>query len=185
MHRQLSVLTAFADGLARIIHTGRTAAVDYGYGHGMNTYSAFDGDIVRPLGFVALHAAYAEREIGKLLQLLCETADLPPTWFRRPVGWKLRRVSQRLSGVHAEAIPDLLDAVRDAQNLFGQRNDLIHGLLFSGGTLIPLDPSAPHRLVTPDEVAALGQALFNCKERLDVYRQKQLIPALAKAQSGS
>jgi hypothetical protein len=151
----------------------------------MNSYSAFDGDIVRPLGFVTLHAAYAEQEICELLQLLCDRADLPEKWFRQPVGWKLKRVVEQLDRVQAELIPDLITAVQDARRLFDQRNDLIHGLLFSGGRLVSLNPGAQEQQVTPDQVAELADALFNCKDRLNVYRQKQLVPALAEVPGGA
>ena len=151
----------------------------------MNSYSAFDGDLVRPLGFVTLYAAYAEQEICELVRLLCDMDDLPEKWFRKSVGWKLKTVVGKLDRVQAGAIPDLIVAVSDARHLFNQRNDLIHGLLFSGGRLVSLDPDVPDQRVTPDQVAALADALFDCKGRLNVYRHKQLIPALATTPSGA
>lgn len=149
----------------------------------MNTYSAFEGDLVRPLGFVTLYAAYAEQELGELIQLLCDKSELPEEWHRQPVGWKLGRISDELARVRPEVIRDLLIAVYDARVLFAQRNELIHGSIFSPERLVSQKPDAPDRRVSPDSISALADALFNCKERLNVYRQKQLVPALAAATS--
>lgn len=144
----------------------------------MTNYSAFEGDLVRPLGFVVLYASYAEWEICEILRALSDESSLPENWVRNTVGWKLSQVSKALGQLGEEDAPDLVVAIKDARALFDQRNELVHGVLFAGGRLHSMDPEVPARGTSVDEVAALAEALFNCRERLNVYRQKQLAPAL-------
>src|SRR5262245_57572031 len=140
------------------------------------TSGAFEGDLVRPLGLVTLHSAYAEGEVDDLLDALHE---VDPAKRRRrtvPVGEKVARALRLLRKLDTDGLSGLLATLEEGRGLFARRNELIHGRLFAGGRLQSADGE---RRVTVKELEELAESLFSWKERLAAHRQRLFKPVLA------
>lgn len=140
------------------------------------TSGAFEGDLVRPLGLITLHSAYAEGELDVLLDALHE---VDPAKRRRrtiPVGEKVARALRLLRKLDTDSLSALVGALEEGRGLFARRNELIHGRLFAGGRLQAV---GGERRVTVKELGELAESLFSWKERLAGHRQRLLEPVLA------
>jgi hypothetical protein len=139
----------------------------------------FEGDLIRPLGLVTLYAAYAEGEIDELLSALPAPEPFDEAKRQWQVGRKLTYAQRLIRKLKASDLSDLQATLEDAKVLFKQRNELVHGRLFSGGRLVSNRTTAPVRHVSADDIVGLAERIFNWKERLWMHRCRHLLPLLS------
>lgn len=146
---------------------------------------AFEGDLIRPLGLVTLYAAYAEGEIDELLRALPAPEPFNEVKQQWQVGRKLAYARRLIRRMNASDLSGLQVTLSDATALFKQRNDLVHGRLFSGGRLISNRTNVPVRQVSADDILELAERIFHWKEQLWMHRCKHLLPLLSTLRVGS
>jgi hypothetical protein len=151
---------------------------------GVNMRGVFEGDLVRPLGFVTLYAAYAEGEIDELLSVLPATEPFDDSRRRWQVGRKLLYSRALVRKLRVDDLSGLLNILEEGRSLFDQRNELVHGRLFAGGRLVSNRLSAGERFVSVEGITALAEQLSNWKERLWMHRCRYLLPLL-RTQTGN
>lgn len=141
-------------------------------------YGAFEGDLVRPLGFVTLHAAYAEGELDELLSILPAVRPFSEAMRQWTVGKKLRYAQRLVGNLDAPALVPLQATLTAAKELFAKRNELVHGRLFAGGRLVSNRTNKPERRVSEAEIVRLAEDLFRWKEQLWLCRCRNVLPLL-------
>jgi hypothetical protein len=90
-----------------------------------------DGDIVRGLGFVALHAAYLEEEIDNLLIILNPVETYGEERQRWSIRRKIDQAVKVLGKLDITEFPDFITDLRTCQDLFEDRNEIIHGRIYA------------------------------------------------------
>lgn len=146
---------------------------------------SYEGDMIRPLGIVTLYAGYAEGEIDMLLDVLSAVQPLETQMRRWPIGQKVGFALDSAAKLNHESLNELIAILKEANSLFAKRNELIHGRLYAGGRLESNNPGTPERKVTVEELNGLAEEIFNWKERLNVQRQRKLMPLLAVKANGT
>jgi hypothetical protein len=144
----------------------------------------FEGDLIRPLGLVTLYAAYAEGEVDQLLAVLPASEPFDDAKRQWPVGRKLEYAEMLVRKLKSETLAGLSASLREARELFLKRNELVHGKLFSGGRLVSNRVGVPEQRISPEELSTLAEKIFSCKEHLNVYRQRHLMPLLEERAAG-
>ena len=140
---------------------------------------AFEGDLVRPLGLVTLYCAYAEGEIDQLLSVLPAPEPFDEAKRQWQVGRKLTFAQRLVRRLKASDLSGLQTMLEDAKALFKQRNELVHGRLFSGGRLVSNRTNVPVQQVSAEEIVGLAERLFTWKEQLWMHRCRHLLPLLS------
>ena len=51
---------------------------------------------------------------------------------------------------------------------------LRHSCLFAGGRMVSSRPGVPRGRMSPEELASLANAIFECKEHINVHRWKTI-----------
>ena len=141
--------------------------------------NSYEGDLIRPLGLVTLHFGYAEYEIDSFLQRLSDAGSLPGSWSQRPVGQKLSLISEALETAQPEVQAALGVLLTEVYGLLEQRNTLIHGCLLTGGRITSGRSGIEDKRTSAVELNSLAERIFAWKERLSVFRWKQVEPLLA------
>lgn len=138
---------------------------------------AYEGDLVRPLGFVTLYFAYAEGQLDEVVNALTRISSCCIT---RPLsfGHKLGEATRLIEQVGVDRLPGLAKVLEEARPLVEARNELVHGQLFSGGRLVS---RAGMRQVTSQEIEDLAESIFTWKERLWERHCRELIPLLPQS----
>ena len=140
---------------------------------------AYEGDIIRPLGLVTLYSGYAELEIDALLNCLSEVGDVGKKALTWPVGQKIAKARDILSGLNAETLNELLLKLDAATLLFVRRNALVHGAIFSCTKIVESRVTGHQQHVSPDTLTNLANEIFDVKEHINKNRQRVLEPLLA------
>lgn len=142
----------------------------------MTTMGAYDGDLVRPLGFVTLYFAYAEGQLDEVLKVLIQASSACEPKIQS-FGTKLGEASRLVTNIGVHRLPGLFAVLQAAKPLVEARNELVHGQLFNGGQLgARLISRAGTRNVTPEEIEGLAESIFSWKERLWERHWRELIP---------
>jgi hypothetical protein len=139
----------------------------------------FEGDLVRPLGFVTLYFAYAEAEIDVLIDALPSTETYNDNMRKQNVGWKLSYAQKLIRALNSKSLDDLILTLKEAKVLFERRNTIVHSSIFSGGRMVSNRKDVPTQKITPDDLTQLADSIFTCKEYINSYRQRRLMPLLA------
>lgn len=149
-------------------------------------YEAYEGDLVRPLGFVTLYSAYAEGELDELLSVLPSGEPYDNRKREWTIGRKLNYALKLVGRLQSPSLADLEAALKEAKVLFAQRNQLVHGRLFSGGRLVSsrIGKGKPDQLLSGDQIVRLAEDIFNWKERVWACRCRQLLPVLVAMREG-
>ena len=142
-------------------------------------YGAFEGDLVRPLGFVTLHAAYAEGELDELLSVLPARDPYDDNKRQWTIGRKLSYASRLVRELRSPELNELRAILKDAKELFQQRNELVHGRLFAGGRLLSNRIGHSERRVSQEDIVRFAEQLFNWKERLWLSRCRHVLPLVS------
>jgi hypothetical protein len=141
---------------------------------------AFEGDLIRPLGLVTLHFGYAEYELDLFLERLASTGAFDTTWRQRPLGQKLSLLKEAVGSLGAEIQAGLAELLDEARELVDRRNSLVHSCILAGGRVVSGRHGIEGRRTSPDELTALADRIFTWKERMHVYRWRQVEPLLAQ-----
>ena len=144
----------------------------------MAVNAGFEGDLIRPLGLVTLYSAYAEGALDDLLAALCGQRPLEEAMQGWWVGKKIAFARGQICDLRSEDLTALIGVLDEARSLFDQRNALVHGRLYSGGRLISNRSSVAARRVSPEEIVALADRIFSCKEQIWSHTQRSLLPML-------
>lgn len=142
-------------------------------------YGAFEGDLVRPLGFVTLYAAYAEGELDELLSVLPAKEPYDNAKRQWTVGRKLGYAQRLVRDLRSLDLTDLHATLKEAKALFEQRNELVHGRLFAGGRLVSNRIDQSDRRVSQEDIVRLAEQIFSWKERLWLCRCRHVLPLLS------
>jgi hypothetical protein len=65
-------------------------------------------------------------------------------------------------------------ALDEARALFDRRNALVHSCIFAKDRVVPNRPDSVETTVSAADLIALADAIFACKEQIDVQRQREL-----------
>jgi len=139
----------------------------------------YEGDLIRPLGVVTLHFGYAEYEIDTLLQRLSDAGRIPGSWHSKPIGQKLAHLTDALYASNAEVRSALAVLLTELDGLRAQRNILIHGCILAGGRITSGRSGVEEKHTSVEELNSLAEGIFKWKDRLSVFRWKQVEPLLA------
>lgn len=134
--------------------------------------------MIRPLGLVTLYFGHAEYELDSFLERLATAGLLPDAWSQRLIGQKLTLLADALRTLDAGIQPALGSLLDEARALLDQRNTLIHGCILAGGRVVSGRVGVEHRRTSADELTALAERIFAWKERMWVYRWKEVEPLL-------
>lgn len=138
----------------------------------------YEGDLVRPLGLVTLNFGYAEYEIDAFLQRLSDAGRLPGSWSQRPIGQKLSLMTESFETSQPEIRAALEVLLAEVHRLLEQRNTLVHGCILTAGRIASGRAGIKEKRISVEELNALAESIFNWKERLSVFRWKQVEPLL-------
>jgi hypothetical protein len=138
----------------------------------------YDGELIRPLGVVTLYFGYAEYEIDSFLQRLSDVGRIPGTWSQRPIGQKLSLMTEALETSQPEIQAALKVLLAEAHSLLDQRNTLVHGCILTGGRITSGRAGTEEKRTSVEELNSLAEGIFAWKEKLSVFRWKQVEPLL-------
>lgn len=119
-----------------------------------------DGDIVRALGFVTLHASYLEEQTELLVNLLEPIKKYSKGW---QVSDKITHAKKTIRKLQNEEFNGLIQDLSTCTDLFLDRNELTHGRIYGGinrpDTLKSSRPEISDRPVTSGELYQLANEL--------------------------
>jgi hypothetical protein len=131
-----------------------------------------DHDIVRGLGFVALHAAYLEEQIDNLLFMLQPVEPYPEEEQRWSTSQKIKKAKRLVAPMDFQYQDNLLADLDVSKQLLEWRNEVIHGRIYANfdrpDTLKSGRPNVPERVVDASELYDLANQLVEA--RVAVYR---------------
>ena len=136
--------------------------------------------MIRPLGWMTLNFGYAEAEVNFVIAALRPAGvdfEAPPA---APLGQRLRALIAIVGRMQSPASAEVVAILEESGPLIEKRNSLVHACVLAGGKVQPNDSAKPQFSVTPEELVALGEQLFNWKERLSAAVQLRLLPALLR-----
>ena len=140
--------------------------------------SAFEGDLIRPLGLVTLYAAYAEGELDLLIDTLSVDSLYDNAQRQWPLGRKLSHALKLTRRFKAPSLKELESVLMNGCGLFLERNALVHGQLFAGGRLVSNRKDIPEKRISPQSIDELSNAIFSWKEKLFINRCRHLLPLI-------
>ena len=143
----------------------------------MTTMGAFEGDLVRPLGFVTLYFAYAEGQLDEVFKVLVQVTGAKQSTFQS-FGLKIGETLKLIEKVGVSELPGLAAVLREARPFVEARNELVHGQLFNGGRLVSRIGT---RHVTSQEIEILAEQIWSWKERLWREHCRELMPRASRA----
>jgi hypothetical protein len=132
----------------------------------------YEGDLIRPLGFVTLYFAYAEGQLDEVLKLLTSVTGSRDSKVLS-FGSKVGEAKDIVASIGAHKLPGLVAALEEVRPIVEARNELVHGQLFNGGRLVSKTGT---RTVTAKEIEDLAEQIFSWKERLWERHNRELIP---------
>lgn len=122
-----------------------------------------DGDEVRAIGFIAMHAAHLEARIDDLLWYLDPIVAYTESERRWPVSSKIDAAKKRLNKLGVNAFSELKNDLKTCKDRFEWRNEILHSQLFSPDykerNLVSRRPGVEPRSVTVDELYELANDL--------------------------
>lgn len=137
---------------------------------------AFEGDLVRPLGFVTLYFAYAEGQLDEVLKVLIQASGESEPKVQS-FGTKVGEANRLVASIGISRLPGLSAILQTAKPLIEARNELVHGQLFNGGQIGGhLISRAGTRNVTPEEIEGLAESILSWKEQLCALHRRELEP---------
>jgi hypothetical protein len=136
-----------------------------------------DGDIVRGLGFVALFAAYLEEQIENLRNMLGTVEAVTEREYKWPISKKIDKIKFILQIFEFETRDELIACLVGCEQLFEQRNEVIHGRIYASfdreDSLKSGRPFVPERQVK-------AQELYDLANNLEAMRGEIIRPMLFK-----
>lgn len=131
-----------------------------------------DGDIVRGLGFVTMHAAHLEGRIEDLLVMLSHSSSYSEAEKKWPISRKIRKCIKLLKGIPEQAASAIVEDLNLCLEHFAWRNELVHSRIYltkyQNENLKSPRPDVPDRKVRSDELYTLANNLSALNSR--IYR---------------
>jgi len=131
-----------------------------------------DGDIVRGLGFVTLYSSYLEEQIENLLSMLNAIVAFGEAEQRWPISKKLKQVKKIIQKIEFETKDHLLQNLNTCNELFEDRNKLVHGRIYANfdrpDTLKSGRANVPDGDIYSEELYKLANEFWNFRSA--VYR---------------
>lgn len=122
-----------------------------------------DGDEIRAVGFIAIHAAHLEARINDLLVLLIPVQPYPEDEQRKAISWKIAECKKRLRKLDSQAHVQLLNDLDICRDRFEWRNEIMHSQLFApeynAENLVSSRPGVAPRAVNVSELYELANDL--------------------------
>lgn len=125
-----------------------------------------DGDIIRGLGFVALHASYLEGAIDDLLHLFNVVDSFDTEYVTWPVDRKIKQARKKLRDIGSEKALEMESILKVCKDRLVWRNELLHGRIYGGQSvprLVSGRPNVPTRAVESSELYQLANDLSTLK----------------------
>lgn len=139
----------------------------------------FEGDLIRPLGLVTLYCAHAEEELDNLLQALSAVEPFDRRERQWTVGQKLAHAERLIQKLDSDdLLAGLRAALAEGRRLVERRNDFVHRSIYAGGRLVSNRAGIPEEHVAAQDLTAFAESVFAWKERIWLFRQKELRQAL-------
>ena len=139
---------------------------------------SFEGDLIRPLGLMTLYFGYAEAEVNSLLAKLRDHGVSIEIPSGAPLGQRLMEFGSAVKNLGGSGASEVLGLLGESKSLIDQRNTLVHATILAKGLVIPNDRAKSEFTVTPDQLTALAEQVFDWKERLSAAVQLRLLPTL-------
>lgn len=131
-----------------------------------------DGDIIRGLGFVALHSAYLEEQIDNLLFMLSSAEEFTEEEQRWPVSRKIKKAKKITAEFEFDGRDNLVAVLDEARVAFEKRNEIVHGRIYGNfdrpDTLKSGRPNTPEREISSTELYELANHFSDLQG--EVYR---------------
>ncbi|HQQ00753.1 MAG TPA: hypothetical protein PLY86_20060 [bacterium] len=148
-----------------------------------------NGKIVHQLGFLTLYAAYLEEKIDDLLLMLdpidCYTEDKQ----RWPISKRIKHAIGVIRKLDPQAFSVLVSDLTVCLDLFEERNELIHGRIYSkhdeGHILRSGRRNRPDREVTSGELNSLANEIFHARLAIDGPMIVDIPKAILEKASGT
>jgi hypothetical protein len=140
---------------------------------------AYEGDLIRPLGFVTYNFGIAEYELDSFIERLASTGLVPDSWAQRPIGQKIGLLTTAIRTLEGSVQPSLDALLGEVRTLLERRNVLIHGCLQASGHIVSGRRGVQAQFTSVEDLNSLAESIFSWKERLWVYRWRQIEPLLA------
>ena len=122
-----------------------------------------DGNEVRAVGFIAIHAAHLEARIDDLLRHLSPVVPYPEKEQRWPVSDKISACKKRLNKLDSDKYQELKGDLKKCKEHFDWRNEILHSQLFSPeyneNNLVSRRPGVEPRSVDAKELYILANNL--------------------------
>jgi len=90
-----------------------------------------DGDIIKGLGYVVMHAAHLEGRIDSLLDYLALAKLVKEKDFRLPISIKIKNLISIFEKYSEEWTVELTDDLNSCLERFEWRNEVVHGRIYS------------------------------------------------------
>lgn len=125
-----------------------------------------NNDIVKALGYVALYAAYVEESVDSVMERLSLVKTVTEKERKLPTSIKIDWCVKELISLNSDGnLDQLVSLLKNTKESLKQRNDVIHGRIYSGDdrsdNLKSGRSGVPDRDVTADELYDLAEELFN------------------------
>ena len=131
-----------------------------------------DGDIIKGLGFVTMHAAHLEGRIEDLLFQLSIIDGYTEKEQRFPISRKIKKAKKALSKIDHPLMDEIIEDLELCREHFEWRNELVHGRIFSPEyhkeNLKSSRPNVPDRAAKSEEIYTLANNLVELNSR--IYR---------------
>lgn len=131
-----------------------------------------DGDIIKGLGYVTMHAAHLERRVEDLLFQLSVIENYTEKDQRLPISGKIKKAKKILSSIDHPLMEEIIEDLELCRGHFEWRNELVHGRIYSPEyqkeNLKSSRPSVPDRAANSDEIYILANNLVRLNSR--IYR---------------
>lgn len=132
-----------------------------------------DGDVIRGLGYVTLHAAYLEERLNDLLGMFDSVDSLRDQDLRSPISQRIRAALALVGTLTNDRAQELHKSLSTAEMLFRRRNDLVHGRIYDApygqeGKYLHQGRSGEQvRRIDANELYALANELRECELSID------------------
>jgi hypothetical protein len=130
-----------------------------------------DGDIIRGLGFVVMHAAHLEGKIDDLLLNLSVLEPYSPEEQKWPISKKIKKARSIISEIDSSFALQLMKELDACKEHFEWRNELVHGRIYSPEyhkeNLVSQRQNVPSREANSGELYTLANNLVDLKNCLN------------------
>jgi hypothetical protein len=148
-----------------------------------------DGDIVRGLGFVTMHAATVEEDVDDLLRILESIEPFDEKKQRWPISFKLKQAAKLVRELKCDILNSLPDDLEnEGVGLFNRRNEFVHGRIYAGQDhtiyIQSGRPNIPTKAITSAELYDLANEFWSYRSCIIGPKLIDLPRALQKHRNG-